>query len=164
MFRKTLAGIAAGMKYLAAGLIGAIILINLVAVFMRYFLNRPLMWCEEVSLLFFVWFVFCALVPVVYRRGGIALDFFVDLMPATMRKIVLVCVELTSALLFIVTSVYCLDLIKRSVYRFTPILMVPYRYIYLSMIIGTALCAVILVTQAYDDARDLVKERSGKSQ
>ena len=160
MFRKILAGTAAFMKYLAATLIGAIIVINLAAVVMRYFLNRPLMWCEEASLILFAWAVFCSLAPIVHKRSGIALDYFVDLMPEAMRRIVSILMGLMGSAMLIATCVFCLDLMRRSLYRFSPLLLIPYRHVYLATVIGMGLSAVILLVHAYDDARALARGAS----
>ncbi|MDR1533792.1 MAG: TRAP transporter small permease subunit [Planctomycetota bacterium] len=164
MFRKALAGTAAFMKYLSAGLIGAVVGINLLAVAARYFFNWPIMWCEEVSLLLFVWAVLCSLVPVTFARAGIALDFFVDLLPPSLRGAVSVLTGLTGAAVLAATCWFCLDLMRRSQFRLSPILMFPYRYVYLSLLVGLGLSALVMLVHACGDAAALARGefREGK--
>ena len=55
-------------KYLGLTLIGAMTLVILYQVFMRYVLNDPPTWSEEMSRFMMVWMTFLV-APIAYRRG-----------------------------------------------------------------------------------------------
>ena len=55
-------------KYLGLTLIGAMTLVILYQVFMRYVLNDPPTWSEEISRFMMVWMTFLV-APIAYRRG-----------------------------------------------------------------------------------------------
>ena len=139
-------------------MVGILLVINLAAVIMRYVFSNPLFWCEEVSLLLFAWFVALALIPLTYQRRGIALDFFVDLLPPTPKKILRVFVDALGSVLLVIVACFGVLLMQRSLYRFTPILRIPYKYIYLSMVVAMAVSAVIHMLYAVEDAISLIRK------
>lgn len=161
VIHKVLKWIADAIGVLCGVMVGVLLIINLAAVVMRYVFSAPLFWCEEVSLLLFAWFVALALIPLTYQRRGIALDFFVDLLPPTPKKILHIVVDVLGAVLLVIVAYFGVQLMQRSLYRFTPILRIPYRYIYLSMVVAMAASSVIHLLYAVEDAVLLVREKRG---
>ena len=51
------------------------------------------------------------------------------------------------------------ELIKRSKYRMTPILFINYRYIYLTMVIGMAISALIYVYHLFCDINQMKNDK-----
>lgn len=158
MIHKVLKWISEAIGILCGLMVGILLVINLAAVIMRYVFSNPLFWCEEVSLLLFAWFVALALIPLTYQRRGIALDFFVDLLPPTPKKILRVFVDALGSVLLVIVAYFGVLLMQRSLYRFTPILRIPYKYIYLSMVVAMAVSAVIHMLYAVDDAISLIRK------
>ena len=62
-----------------------LILINGVGIFMRYFLNRPLLWVHELTILMGTWLFYVGTGLLYTRKKDISLDLIVDRMPARMR-------------------------------------------------------------------------------
>lgn len=158
MIHKVLKWISEAIGILCGLMVGILLVINLAAVIMRYVFSNPLFWCEEVSLLLFAWFVALALIPLTYQRRGIALDFFVDLLPPTPKKILRVFVDALGSVLLVIVAYFGVLLMQRSLYRFTPILRIPYKYIYLSMVVAMAVSAVIHMLYAVEDAILLIRK------
>ena len=158
MIHKVLKWISEAIGILCGLMVGILLVINLAAVIMRYVFSNPLYWCEEVSLLLFAWFVALALIPLTYQRRGIALDFFVDLLPPTPKKILRVFVDALGSVLLVIVAYFGVLLMQRSLYRFTPILRIPYKYIYLSMVVAMAVSAVIHMLYAVEDAISLIRK------
>ena len=158
MIHKVLKWISEAIGILCGLMVGILLVINLAAVIMRYVFSNPLFWCEEVSLLLFAWFVALALIPLTYQRRGIALDFFVDLLPPTPKKILRVFVDALGSVLLVIVACFGVLLMQRSLYRFTPILRIPYKYIYLSMVVAMAVSAVIHMLYAVEDAISLIRK------
>jgi len=159
VIHKALKWLSEIIGILCGVMVGILLVINLAAVIMRYVFSNPLFWCEEVSLLLFAWFVALALIPLTYQRRGIALDFFVDLLPTTPRKILHIVVDALGAVLLIIVAYFGVQLMQRSLYRFTPILRIPYRYIYLSMVVAMSVSAVIHLLYAVEDAVMLILKK-----
>lgn len=159
MLHKILKSFCGGISILCGAMVGTLLVINLAAVIMRYVFSNPLFWCEEVSLLLFAWFVALALIPLTYQRRGIALDFFVDLLAPKVRKMIRIVVDMFCAALLGIVACFGIELMKRSLYRFTPILLIPYRYIYLSMVVSMAISSAIHLFYAIEDAVKLIRER-----
>ena len=156
MIRKAMKWLSEAIGILCGMMVGILLVINLAAVVMRYVFSNPLFWCEEVSLLLFAWFVALALIPLTYQRRGIALDFFVDRLPPTPKKILRIVVDVLGSVLLVIVAYFGVQLMQRSLYRFTPILRIPYRYIYLSMVVAMAVSAVIHMLYAIEDTLSLV--------
>ncbi len=69
------------------------------------------------------------------------------------RKICLVIVDILSFITLGTTSILGIDLISRSQFRVTPILFIPYGWIYASMVFGMAVSALIFLYFAFVDIR-----------
>lgn len=150
---NVLSRISAIFKWISGVFVGITVILNFVAVITRYFFKSPIMWCEEVSLLLFVSSISFALIPMSYSRRAVKLDFFTDLMGRNGRKICLVIVDILSFITLGTTSILGIDLISRSQFRVTPILFIPYGWIYASMVFGMAVSALIFLYFAFVDIR-----------
>ncbi len=161
MIHKVLDWLSKAIGILCGVMVGVLLVINLAAVVMRYIFSAPLFWCEEVSLLLFVWFVALALISLTYQRRGIALDFFIDLLKPKFKKILRIVVDTMGAVLLVIVTYFGIQLMQRSLYRFTPILMIPYRYLYLSMVVSMAVSAFIHLLYAVEDTLSLIRGERG---
>ncbi|MEO8410408.1 MAG: TRAP transporter small permease subunit, partial [Propionivibrio sp.] len=63
----------------------AIIVITVLAVFMRYVLNDPLQWVEEVLIALYIWAIMLGAASAMKNRGHVSIDAFVTLLPARMQ-------------------------------------------------------------------------------
>jgi TRAP-type C4-dicarboxylate transport system permease small subunit len=64
-----------------------LILITIGQVFMRYVLNRPIMWADELTRLLMIWGTLLGCGLAIYYGNHINMDFLVEKLPATPRKI-----------------------------------------------------------------------------
>lgn len=155
MGHKLIQYIADAFKWCSGILIGFTVILNFIAVIMRYALNDPIMWCEEISLFMFVSAISFAIVPMTYNKRAVKLDFFIDLVSPRIQQWVLVVVEILSGFALATVSILGLSLMKRTRYRFTPILQISYKYIYLVMVIGMGVSALIFVSHAIGSIKNL---------
>lgn len=144
-------------KWCSGILIGITVILNFIAVIMRYMLNNPIMWCEEISLLLFVSSISFAIVPMTYNRRAVRLDFFVDLLSQRIQSICQVIVQVISGFALGVVALLGVSLMLRTKYRFTPILKIPFRYIYAVTVLGMAVAAIIFIYHAVEDIKKLHK-------
>lgn len=151
---KILEKISCAFKWASGILIGLTVILNFAAVIMRYCFSKPIAWCEEVSLLMFVTSLAFSLVPLTYNRRAVKLDFFTDIMGMKPRFTCKILVDIVCALALGATSWLGVDLMKRAKYRMTPILQINYRYIYLSMVIGMAISALMYLYFVYFDIKN----------
>lgn len=121
-----------------------LIVITFLGVVMRYFLNNPYIWLEEVQLWCFVWIVFFG-AGAAFRSGShVAIDIVVDLMPAKLKKIIAILgyVAVMYVLFYLLQHGSTLVNQLARTGRTTNILKVPYPMIYSVLPIG---CAMMMI-------------------
>ena len=64
-----------------------LILMNGIGIFSRYFLNRPILWVHELTILVGTWLFYVGMGLLYARKEDIVLDFVVSRMPPRMRRI-----------------------------------------------------------------------------
>lgn len=64
-----------------------LILINGIGIFTRYFLNRPILWVHELTILVGTWLFYVGMGLLYARKEDIALDIVINKMPPGMRWI-----------------------------------------------------------------------------
>ncbi len=122
----------------------AVVILTMLGVFMRYAVNRPFSWMEEVQLILFVWMAFFG-ASVAFRLGGhIAIEIVVDMFPRKWRRAVEVADSLIVAALlgYVAHLEYLrgLSLIRSG--RTTNILQIPQYYTYFG--VSAACCLMLL--------------------
>ncbi len=66
-------------------MMASLILMNGVGIFSRYFLNRPILWVHELTILIGTWLFYVGMGLLYARREDISLDLIVNKMPERMR-------------------------------------------------------------------------------
>jgi TRAP-type C4-dicarboxylate transport system permease small subunit len=131
------------VEWAVIGLFMAIAVVGGLQVFCRYVLNLPLSWSEEVQIYGHIWIVFLA-IPITYNRGAhIVMTLLLDRVPAGLRKIVAVAVDvawlwLGASILFFATR-----LVRVAAFQMSPSLGIPMSYVYLGMIAGSAYLVLV---------------------
>lgn len=68
--------------------VAVLVLLTAAGVFMRYVINSPFVWLEEVQMILFVWSAFFG-ASVTFRCGGhIAIEILVDMFPRAVQAVV----------------------------------------------------------------------------
>ena len=109
--------IANACVVIAATALFAIVLINGINVFSRYFLGDAWSWAEEAMLFLMVLLVFAGAVTVTWRGGHMRLDVFVERMPAAYRKTAIVATGLFSSAILLVLAAHSFQVVS-LLYRF----------------------------------------------
>jgi tripartite ATP-independent transporter DctM subunit len=124
-------------------LLGACLL-AVTQVFFRYGLNNSLPWPEEVARLGFVWVVFLGMGIAIHRDGHLRID-LIDKLTAPLGPIVPVALRVVFIAAACIALVFHgMDLVWRSM-SFTPALMIPIKWLFLSVPAGAMLGLVFLV-------------------
>lgn len=132
IFVKIMGFFSKAEMFIAEVMLAALILVTVTGTITRYFLGMPFTWMEEFQLACVVWIVFLTGSAAFYTKSHVAIEMLVDLFPATWQKVidVFIGIVVLAVLVFVVlTSVKYLGVFTRSG-RCTPILKVPYAWIY----------------------------------
>lgn len=127
-------------------------------VFCRYVLNAPLSWSEEVARFAMIWAAFIG-GALAFRRGGhIAIGFVVDVLPKTLRWLVLAAGWLMMLAFLWMLFWYGWTLAEQVRFQRSPALRMSMRYAYAAVPVGAALmiyhmCAAALETLRKGDAK-----------
>lgn len=117
---------------LAGIVLVALVLGTFFGVFARYIFNKPFNWLEEMQLAAMVWISFL-MAGVCFRRGGhVAIEIVVDSLPQKAQRVIeiFIAVIVYAVLIcFLRSSISFTELFARTA-RKTPILAIPYKYIY----------------------------------
>tara|TARA_R110001592_G_scaffold199588_2_gene448129 strand:+ start:9599 stop:10141 length:543 start_codon:yes stop_codon:yes gene_type:complete len=108
-----------------------IVLLTIYGVIMRYVINAPSAWVEEVCLALFVWFTFMGASVLMSRQEHVNVDYLIKKLPTKLYRFtndVLVPLIISISLMFMLF--YGLVLLQMSENRFTSTLQIPYIYIY----------------------------------
>lgn len=150
------------LDYLITGAaLVSLITVTFLGVIMRYFLNNPFIWLEEVQLWCFTWLVFFG-AGAAFRTGShVAIDVIIDLIPPKAKKIVEICVYLVVMVILYYFILHGTTLVKQlgSTGRMTNILKIPYSIIYSALPIGCGLMminyTIITITSLFTKKTDV---------
>lgn len=110
----------------------ALVLATFLGVFARYIFNKPFNWLEEMQMAAMVWVSFL-MAGVCFRRGGhVAIEIVVDSLPEKVQRVIeiLIAVVVYFVLIyFFRSSMKYIQLFVKTG-RKTPILQIPYSYVY----------------------------------
>lgn len=118
--------------FIAEVMLAALIIVTVLGTITRYFLGMPFTWMEEFQLACVVWIVFLTGSAAFYTKSHVAIEMVVDLFPEKWQKIVdgFIGVVVLVVLVFVLlASVKYLGVFIKSG-RCTPILKVPYTWVY----------------------------------
>lgn len=139
--------------------LSGIIIITIVSVFLRFVMNSPLTWAEEVTLGLFVWLIFIGVSSTMKRQGHIGIDYFVRKMPESLRlvaegiryfAIYFVCI--------VVFLIMGLQLAIQAKLKITPVLGISYTMIDIAVPLGGLLALVHLTIHLINETKALRKK------
>lgn len=135
------------MEKLLAGLdwildkvtLAILILLNLVVglqVFSRYVLNHSLFWSEELARYMFIWLVFLSAAMVLRQDRHIQVSAFVDILPASMKRAIIVLGDLLMLGFVLVVFVESIRLASMVWTVLTAAMEIPWSLVYLGILLG----------------------------
>lgn len=117
--------------------------LTIINVFCRFILNNPISWAEEVTLGFFIWLIFVGISSAMKRGGHIGVDYFINKMPVTLRKIFTLVGAAAIYYVLIYIFIYLgYQFALQAESKITPVLGISYTYIDMAVPIGGALTAI----------------------
>lgn len=129
-----------------------------VAVVMRYFIDRPLQWTEEVAGLLMIWIVMLGGIAAERDNQHLAIPVVVDLLPPKATAAINLVVSLLSAAFLLYVSYVGLMLALTVKFKVTDILRVSYFWIDIAIPVGFVAIAAYMVGQGVAQARKAFAE------
>lgn len=131
----------------------AIVLITILAVFMRYILNDPLQWVEEVLIALYLWAIMFGAVSAMKARGHVSIDAFVAVLPKNAQRYVQHFNDIVGIVVLVTFGWLGLQLSLVAGDKITPILGFKYTYIDLAVPVGAFWMAFYLLLHLVGDIR-----------
>lgn len=136
----------------------AIVVITILAVFMRYILNDPLQWIEEVLITLYLWAIMLGAVSAMKTRGHVSIDALVVALPKTMQRYLAYFNDVVSIVVLVAFGWLGLQLALAAGDKITPILGFKYTYIDLAVPVGAFWMAFYLLLYLIRDIKNSSRE------
>lgn len=122
-------------------------------VIMRYFFKTGLYWSEEVATACFVWSVFIGAAAGYKHKAHVGVDMLVNLCPPTLKKIIIIVVDLILLLINGYITYIAVIYLSLSYKKPTPVLGISTAYISSSILVSFALMTIYAVYFLIQDIR-----------
>ena len=129
-----------------------LVVVVLAAIFYRYVLSDSLSWSAEVARYLCVWIGFLAASLVLFQRGHIGLEYFVNKLPPSARRSVKVVCDAVVLIFLIVITYLGIGLAIFQIPHQTPALQISMIWPYLSVPVGAILMALQCFYLLMEDA------------
>lgn len=94
LYSKILAKIIWAIEKILMVLLGVAIIIIAAQVFWRYVLVDPLNWSEQTARCLFIWMMMLSVPVLFYRKGAVAFDLLLEMMPGKVQDLVKILIQL----------------------------------------------------------------------
>lgn len=135
----------------------AIVVITIIAVFMRYILNDPLQWIEEVLIALYLWAIMFGAASAMKNRGHVSIDALVVALPKSVQRYVQYFNDVVGIVILVTFGWLGLQLSLAAGDKITPILGFKYTYIDLAVPVGAFWMAFYLLLHLVSDIKKTAK-------
>ncbi|MFQ9703894.1 MAG: TRAP transporter small permease [Enterocloster clostridioformis] len=142
-------------------MLAGLIAFTFVGVPMRYLMSHPFTWEEELQLACMVWITFLA-APAAFRsKSHVAIEIVVDALPAGLRRAaeVLIAVVVYVVLIYFLLRSHNFIAVMLKTNRKTPILMIPYSWIYSIAPVSIVLMLISYTEEKIEELKALFRGR-----
>lgn len=146
------------LRYLLVFLVGLLTVSVFLQVLIRFVFKSPLPWTEEVARIAFVYSIFVGATIGVRDRAHISVDFLVVLLPPPARRALKLVTNLVVAVLLCFVIWQGIEFVRQTGVQMTPVMLIPFRYLYIVIPASGALMLLYLILGTIDDLRG-VKSR-----
>ena len=141
------------LKYLLTFLVGLFTVSVFLQVLIRFVFKYPVPWTEEVSRIAFVYTIFIGATIAVRQKAHLNIDFLLVVLPPRLaRAITLLGTALVAVFLVFVTWLG-IEFVRATGVQVTPVMQVPFRYLYAIIPICGSLMLLYLILAAVDEWR-----------
>lgn len=158
LYSKVLAKIIRVIECILMVLLAAALIIITLQVLFRYILAAPLNWSEQTARCLFIWMIMLAVPVLFYRKGAVAFDLLVDMMPRKAQDVLKIIVELLVlgfAVFYLITSI---QLCIQTGSRILSGIEIPMNLLYSAPPVAMIITILVVIPQIAACVTDLVKK------
>jgi TRAP-type transport system small permease protein len=141
------------LRGLLALLLGTLTTCVFLQVLVRFALKFALPWTEEVARLAFVYSIFVGATLAVRENDHISVDFLLAVLPSGMRRAVRLVGTVLVAVFLVAVTWQGVLFVQATGVQMTPVLQIPFRYLYVVIPASGAVMLLYLVLGALDEWR-----------
>ena len=120
----------------------------------RYLFNSPISWSEETARILFVWITLLGTFLAVKSKNHISIETFVKyFFSAKTRRLISVVVSFLLVYYFLYLFVVGISMVEKTYENLTPVMLLPFSYIYVAIPIAAGLVVIYLVGQLLQQER-----------
>ena len=134
--RKGVDAVNIGASWICHALLAVITGVICMQVFLRFALNRPTSWSEEIALLCLIWFGLLAIAIGIRRHEHVAISFLRDMLPNGAAVALDYMAQAAMAVFMLAVLVYGQDLLVLAGQQVLPASGLPKQWLYLPTIAG----------------------------
>lgn len=141
------------LKFLLTFLVGLLTVSVFLQVLIRFVFKYPLPWTEEVSRIAFVYSIFVGATIAVREKAHLNVDFLLVALPAGVARAVKFLGATLMAVFLSVMTWQGIEFVRVTGVQVTPVMQVPFRYLYLIIPSSGGLMLLYLILATIDDFR-----------
>ena len=141
------------LKYLLIFLVGLFTVSVFLQVLIRFVFKYPLPWTEEVSRIAFVYTIFIGATIAVRQKAHLNVDFLLVVLPPKVSHVVKMVGTALVAVFLIFVTWQGIVFARATGVQVTPVMQVPFRYLYVIIPICGSLMLLYLILTAVDEWR-----------
>ena len=116
----------------------------------RYVFNSPIPWTEEMSRIFFIWISLIGTYLGIKTKGHVSIETFVHFaFKEQTRKYISAIVSFSILYFSVYFTVMGVLMMQRTTHNLTPVMLIPFTYLYLSFAIAGALIVIYLLYEIF---------------
>lgn len=141
------------LRYLLVSSVAILTVSVFLQVLVRFILKVPLPWTEEVARIAFVYSIYLGAILGIRDRAHINVDVVLVAVPTPIRRIMRVIITVAVATFLIFMTWQGVILVTLTGAQMTPVMLMPFRYIFVIIPASGALMLLYLVLGTIDDLR-----------
>lgn len=141
------------LKYLLIFLVGLFTVSVFLQVLIRFVFKYPLPWTEEVSRIAFVYTIFLGATIAVRQKAHLNVDFLLVVLPPRFARVITLLGTALVAIFLLFVTWQGIEFVRQTGVQVTPVMQVPFRYLYAIIPICGSLMLLYLILAAVDEWR-----------
>lgn len=141
------------LKYLLTFLVGLLTVSVFLQVLIRFVFKYPLPWTEEVSRIAFVYSIFVGATIAVREKAHLNVDFVLVVLPQGLALVIKLVGTALVGIFLVFMTWQGVVFVRATGVQVTPVMQVPFRYLYLIIPSSGGLMLLYLVLGIVDDLR-----------
>src|SRR6056297_396477 len=150
-FSKFIESMANKQMTISITALALIIALNLYEIIIRAFLDKSIIWIQEVSVLFMVWMIFCGFTKIVYENKNINIELLVDNLPKKVKNITNLFTKIIIVVFLVIFSYYGFFLLSEQIGIGTYTSNIPKTLYTFPVILNSVSVLLIYINNIYND-------------